>query len=180
MLGKEQRRELIKIARESVEAFARDGKILDFKVKDEALNKEQGAFVTLHKNGDLRGCIGLIESHGLPLWQVVRNMAIAAASEDYRFNPVGVKELADLNYEISVLSIPKKIMNWRDVELGLHGVIIKKEMSSGVFLPQVATETGWTKEEFLSRLCADKAGLAPDSYKNDPKVELYVFEAEVF
>lgn len=158
----------------------REGKTPNFKIEDEDLNKNQGAFVTLHQNGELRGCIGLIESHGMPLWQVVRDMAIEAATGDPRFLPVEKTDLKNLKYEISVLSVPEKIDNWKKIELGKHGVIIKKGFDSGVFLPQVAAETGWSLEEFLVHLCADKAGLEPDSYKNDPKLEIYIFEAEVF
>ncbi|MDD4333292.1 MAG: AmmeMemoRadiSam system protein A [Patescibacteria group bacterium] len=180
MLTQSQKNQLLKIARESVEAYVKEGKTLNFKIEDEILNEERGAFVTLHEHGELRGCIGIIEAHGRSLWRMVRDMAIAAASEDYRFDPVEEKELENLEYEISVLTVPQKIKNWREIKLGKQGVIIKRKFQSGVFLPQVAEETGWSLKEFLAHLCADKAGLESDSYKNDPEIELYVFEAEVF
>ena len=104
----------------------------------------------------------------------------AAASEDHRFQPVSKSELGELDYEVSVLSVPKKINNWEEVELGKHGVIVKKGYNQGVFLPQVATETGWDKEQFLGELCSQKAGLDPMAFKNDPEVELLTFTAQVF
>lgn len=179
-LNQKQQEELLKIARETVENFVKTGEVLEFEISDEKLSKKQGAFVTLKKNGQLRGCIGQIVPTDKPLWQVVRDMAIAAATEDNRFSPVSLDELDDLNYEISVLSVPEQIDDWQKIKLGQHGVIVKKGLQSGVFLPQVAKEVDWGLEEFLSHLCADKAGLAFDCYKNDEEVELLVFEAEVF
>jgi len=188
-LNSGQKKELLRIARETVESFVRDGEVLDFEVSDKRLNWKEGAFVTLrlapfaqdrHKEGELRGCIGQIIPSKKPLWEVVRDMAISACSEDHRFNPVSKKELDKIDYEVSVLSVPEKIDDWRKIELGKHGVIVKKGFKGGVFLPQVATETGWSLEEFLSQLCYQKAGLAPDCYKNDPDVELEVYTAQVF
>jgi len=180
LLDKRQRKELLAIAGQTVESYVREGKILKFEIKDERLQKKEGAFVTLHKDGELRGCIGQIIPTDKPLWEVVRDMAIAACSEDYRFNPVAENELNKLDYEISVLSAPEKIDNWQDIKLGEHGVIVKKGGRSGIFLPQVATETDWSLEEFLSQLCSQKAGLDPDCYKNDPSVKLKTFTAQVF
>ncbi len=179
MLNKEQQEKLLEIARETVESYVVSGKAPKFDVSDERLNLKQGAFVTIKKNGELRGCIGQIIPTEKPLWQVVRDMAIAAASQDTRFQPVAKDELDELDYEISVLSVPETIDDWQKIELGKHGVIIKKGWQSGVFLPQVATETGWSLEEFLSELCSQKAGLVPDCYKNsDVKIE--IFTAQVF
>ena len=146
--------------------------------QDPLLLKEMGAFVTLNERGQLRGCIGNIVGRG-PLYMTVRDMAIAAATEDPRFAPVTLDELGAIEIEISVLSPIEKIDSPDKIQLGKHGVIVKKGFSSGVFLPQVATETGWSKEEFLSNLCAHKAGLAPDAWK-DKSTELYIFSAEVF
>ena len=179
-LNQAQKEELLRIARKTVESYIRDGRVPEFKITDKRLQEKQGAFVTLHLVGRLRGCIGRIEPSSEPLWQVVRDMAIEASVSDPRFRPVNENELEDLEYEISVLSVPEKINDWRQIELGRHGVIVRSGFNSGVFLPQVATETGWTREEFLAHLCADKAGLAANAYKDDPEVELFVFEAEVF
>ena len=177
-LNSEEQKILLKIAKETVESFVANGKVPEFKITSDRLNKKQGAFVTLNKGGQLRGCIGQIVPSDEPLWQVVREMAVAACSEDGRFNPVDVGELNKLEYEISVLSAPEPIDDWRKIELGRHGVIIKQGGRSGVFLPQVATETGWNLEEFLSELCRQKAGLAPDCYKNKD-TQILVFTAQV-
>ena len=106
-------------------------------------------------------------------------MAISAASQDPRFRPVSTEELRNLEYEISVLSPLRRIGTADEIILGKHGVQVSKGFHHGVFLPQVATETGWSKEEFLGELCSQKAGLPRDCWK-DPDVNLEVFTAEVF
>ncbi len=141
------------------------------------LSQPLGAFVTLTKNGQLRGCIGEFEPRE-PLWQVIEKMAIAAATEDPRFPKVLPEELPDIKIEISVMTPPKKISDWRKIELGKDGVIVRCGERAGTFLPQVATETGWSLEEFLSQLCYQKAGLPPNSYRN-PAVSLYTFEVQI-
>ena len=178
-LNREQRELLLTMVKETVESFVTTGQAPEFDVTDERLKQKQGAFVTLTKNGQLRGCIGQIVPTDEPLWQVVREMAVAACSEDGRFNPVGENELNGLEYEVSVLSAPETIGDWRQIELGKHGVIIRKSGRSGVFLPQVAAETGWTLEEFLGQLCSQKAGLSPSCYK-DKDTEIQIFSAQVF
>jgi len=178
-LNTEQKKELLKIVRDTVESYVREAKVSEFEVSDERLNWKEGAFVTIHKNGKLRGCIGQIMPSEKPLWEVVRTMAVSSCSEDHRFNPVSKSELEKLDYEVSVLSVPEKIDDWQEIELGKHGVIIRKGLRGGIFLPQVAEETGWSREEFLSQLCFQKAGLEPDCYK-DKDVELQVFTAQVF
>ena len=179
MLNDEQKKILKKLAQDSLELYVKKGEILDFKTIDQVLKSKQGAFITLKKNNRLRGCIGLIISD-LPLWQTIRDMAIAAGTEDNRFNPVSEKELKDLDYEISILSPLKKNNNWKDIKIAYQGVLVKKGQNSALFLPQVASENNWNLEEFLSNLCYLKANLDPDAYKNDPQVELYTFEVEVF
>lgn len=176
-----QKKRLLQIARESIEAFVSTGQIKDFEISDDRLKAHEGAFVTIFNNNhELRGCIGIVMNKTEALWQVVRDMAIAACSEDDRFLPISEIELAELKYEISVLSEPKEIKDWRKIELGRHGVIIEKGMRSGVFLPQVAIETAWSLEEFLSNLCSQKAGLPSNCYKNDPETKLSIFTADVF
>lgn len=179
MLNNEQKKKLLDIAKQTVESYVLTGKAPEFKVDDEKLNKKQGAFVTLHYGGQLRGCIGQIVPTNKPLWQVTRDMAILSSTKDSRFNPVSKTELTELFYEISVLSAPEKISDWQNIELSKHGVIVQQGYHSGVFLPQVADETGWSKEEFLSHLCEDKAGLPADCYKSK-NIELSVFTAQVF
>jgi len=106
-------------------------------------------------------------------------MAVEAAVGDPRFSPVTVDELSDIEIEIYVLSPLKKIDSTDEIKMGIDGVLVKKGFNSGVFLPQVATETGWSKEEFLSTLCSQKAGLPPLAWK-DKTTEIYIFTAEVF
>ena len=179
-LDEKQKNILLEIARESLEVYVSNGEILDFAINDERLVTKKGAFVTLRENKELRGCIGNIISDKKPLWELVRDMAIAAGTEDPRFSPVCVNDLELLAYEISVLSVPKRCNDWHNIELGKHGVIISKGIYGGIFLPQVAIENNWNLEEFLSQLCSQKAGLASNAYKNDANIELKVFTAQVF
>lgn len=169
--------ELLDIAKASVESFVREGKIPEFKVNSEKLKQKQGAFVTLKKQGQLRGCIGHM-AEDTPLYQVVSQMAVAAAVEDRRFPPVTASELPELEYEISILS-PFKLVNSPDeIQVGLHGVQVIAGKKSGVFLPQVATENNWDLETFLNHLML-KAGLWPGYWRENP-VDFYVFTAQVF
>jgi AmmeMemoRadiSam system protein B/AmmeMemoRadiSam system protein A len=178
-LAPEQKARLLAIARETLDTFVRTGKAPKYHEKDPRLSLEEGAFVTLNKHGALRGCIGNIIGRG-PLYQTVSQMAVAAASEDTRFRPVRADELQDIDIEISVLSRPRVVHSADEIELGKHGVIVSKGyLNRGVFLPQVATETGWSKDRFLAELCSQKAGLPSDSWK-DPAVKLEIFTADVF
>ena len=141
-----------------------------------SLKQKCGAFVSLHKHGRLRGCIGHFgEDH--PLHEIVAEMARAAAFEDPRFMPVTRDELNDLDIEISVLTPMRRIQSLDEFELHRHGIYIKKGYRSGTFLPQVADEVNWTKEEFVGHCSQDKAGLGWDGWKD---AELYVYEAIVF
>lgn len=174
-----QKKELMRIAKETIHHFVKTGTQKDFTSGDPRLEAVEGAFVTIHKKGKLRGCIGNIIGQG-PLYQTVRNMAVAAASHDPRFAPVTTDELKDIDIEISVLSQPQVVDDPQVIEMGVHGVIVSQGIfRKGVFLPQVADETGWTREQFLSRLCAQKAGLPPDAWK-DPETKIEIFTANVF
>ena len=177
-MTEEEKEELLKIARSTVESYVQTGKIPVVSPAFPAFKQPRGAFVTLKENGQLRGCIGRFDPSG-PLYLIVQQMAISAASQDPRFKPVGVDELGKLEYEISVLSPLRKIPNAEEIVPGKHGVTISKGVHHGVFLPQVATETGWGKEEFLDELCSQKAGLPKGCWK-DPAVNLQVFTADVF
>jgi len=178
MLNKAQRKKLLEIARSSIDTYLKTGGKLKVAETDPVLLKEMGAFVTLHKQGNLRGCIGnLVGSQ--PMYLTIRDMAVEAAVGDPRFPPVEASELKDIEIEISALSPLERVDSADKIQLGVHGVIVRKGFRSGVFLPQVATDTGWSKEEFLSQLCAQKAGLSPDAWK-DKSTELLVFTAEVF
>jgi len=178
LLNKNQRKRLLQIARNSIETFLLTNKKLDLSVQDPILLKAMGAFVTLQEHGQLRGCIGNLIGKQ-PLYLTVRDMAVEAAIGDPRFSPVGLEDLKDIEIEISVLSPLERVDSIDKIQLGTHGVLVVRGFNSGVFLPQVATETGWSKEEFLSNLCAHKAGIPPDAWK-DKSTEIYIFSAEVF
>ncbi len=175
----EQKQALLKLARLAIEEYVTSQKVFDVTIHDPRLDFPEGAFVTIHKNGQLRGCIGHIVSEGGPLQKTVRDMAIAAATADPRFPPVQVGELKDLDLEISVLSRPWRVKNIDEIKMGVHGVLISRGKKGGVFLPQVATETHWTKEKFLSELCSQKAGFPADCWKNSDTV-IEIFTADVF
>jgi len=178
MLTPVQKKRLIGIAQETIRLYVSEGKTLNLQEKDARLNQQEGAFVTIHKHGQLRGCIGNIVGRQ-PLYLTVRDMAVAAAAQDPRFNPVSKEELKEIDIEISVLSEPRPAASPDEIQMGVHGVIVKRGFHQGVFLPQVATETGWSREEFLAQLCAQKAGLPPDAWK-DPRTQLLIFTATVF
>lgn len=178
-LGLEQKKRLLEIAVDTINEFVKSGKVPKLNEVDPRLQNEEGAFVTIHNHGRLRGCIGNIIGQG-PLYKTIQKLAILSSSKDTRFDPVKESELKDLDIEVSVLTKPRIIKNVDEIILGIHGVIVSKGPShSGVFLPQVATETGWSKEEFLSQLCSQKAGLPADCWKN-PKTQIEIFTAEVF
>lgn len=140
------------------------------------LDQKAGVFVSLYVNGKLRGCLGQFESQ-LPLHKLVAQLAVSSARNDSRFQPVSINELNDLQIEISVLTPPLKIETIDEIELGKHGIVIRKGARSGTFLPQVAMSTGWNLDEFLGHCSRDKAGLGWDGWKN---ADLFVYEAIVF
>ena len=178
MLNNQQRKRLLEIARASINTYLQSGKKIQISETDPLLKQVVGAFVTLNKHKELRGCIGNLTGTQ-PLYLTIRDMAIEAAVGDPRFPKLSLSELKDVEIEVSVLSVLERVSSAEKIEMGKHGVLVKKGYQSGVFLPQVATETGWSKEEFLNNLCAQKAGLPADAWKNKD-TELYVFEAEVF
>jgi len=141
------------------------------------LKELRGAFVTLHKHGQLRGCIGHIVAH-FPLAETISRMATAAAFEDPRFPPVTADELKDLEIEISVLTPFQKISNVEEIQVGVHGIYMKKGFHSGLLLPQVATEYKWDRKTFLEQTCR-KAGLPGDAWK-ERDMEIYIFAADIF
>ena len=143
----------------------------------ELLKQNCGAFVTLHKKGNLRGCIGYLTGVK-PLYETVRDMAVSSAFNDPRFHPVTADELKDITIEISVLSPMEKIESIDELEPGKHGLYLKKGNSSGTLLPQVAEEQGWDRETFVRYTCT-KAGLPPDAYL-DKSTELFTYTAVVF
>jgi AmmeMemoRadiSam system protein A len=174
-LSNEEKKQILKIARQSIESYLKEGKIPQFEVS-EKLKEKRGVFVTLKKKNQLRGCIGVLEPI-YPLYEAVSKMAIAAATQDNRFYPVTLNELPEIKIEISILSPLEKISDPYQIKLGEHGVIVKKGLRGGVFLPEVAKEFGYNLEEFLSVLCRHKAGLPPDAWL-DPQTEIYIFTTE--
>ncbi|WP_092109319.1 AmmeMemoRadiSam system protein B [Prevotella sp. KH2C16] len=174
-LTDEDKAELKKIARESILATF-TGKRYQPHGLSQTLRQRCGAFVSLHKHGLLRGCIGHF-GEDYPLFEIVEKMAKAAAFEDPRFPKVSRQELPELDIEISVLTPMRRIHDLSEFILGRHGIYIRKGYHSGTYLPQVAEEVNWTKEEFVSHCSHDKAGLGWDGWKT---AELYVYEAIVF
>lgn len=175
-----QKHTLLRIARDTVRAVITGVPPPGPESDDPALAAPCGCFVTLKNRGRLRGCIGQFISDR-PLIEMVVEMAKASATSDPRFlgSPITARELDNLDIEISVLSALQQTDDPLSLRLGVDGIYIKRGYTSGCFLPQVATETGWSAEEFLSFCCAHKAGLSPDAWK-DPKTEVYLFTAEVF
>ncbi|MFA5553106.1 MAG: AmmeMemoRadiSam system protein A [Phycisphaerae bacterium] len=175
-----QKQKLLRAAKDTVEAVIKGNTVPEICSDDMQLNAKCGCFVTL-KNGEaLRGCIGQFTSDK-PLIELVVDMAKASAAGDPRFfsNPITPNELESLDIEISVLSPLKKVKDPLSLRLGIDGIYIKRGCLSGCFLPQVASETGWTKEDFLSYCCSHKAGLPADAWK-EPETEVFLFTAEVF
>lgn len=173
-----QRKELLAFARATAAAHLSGQSPPAAPKLEPAISKCSGAFVTLHNRGRLRGCIGRFADH-VDVVETVREMAVAATS-DPRFlgEPVTAAELPELDVEISVLSPMKRTTDPLSLELGVHGILIRRGVRSGCFLPQVATEQRWAKEQFLSYCCAHKAGLPADAWR-DPNTEVYLFTAEV-
>jgi len=172
--SKEEKVKLFEIARKSIRYALNKKELPSFSVTEENLNKKRGVFVTLMNKGRLRGCIGYFEPVN-PLYVMVSQMAAAAATQDYRFayNPVTTEELDEINIKISVLSKLKKIDSIDEIEVGKHGIWIKQGMRGGTYLPEVATEMGWNKIEFLEHCCTEKAGLSKDAWKKDADVYIY-------
>jgi AmmeMemoRadiSam system protein A len=177
MLNSEQRSRLLQVARQSVRAAVGVAPPPDLSADDPDLTRVQGAFVTLHKQGDLRGCIGHVEGH-LPLIETVAEMAEAAALQDPRFPTVTAREEPALHIEISVMSPLSVVRDTNDIEVGRHGLVISSGLRRGLLLPQVATEWGWGRDEFLGHTCL-KAGLPQDAWRTKD-VRIESFEAEVF
>jgi AmmeMemoRadiSam system protein A len=180
LIAKEEQKMLLADARESIASRleGRDPRYgQDKPAENSALKKPCGAFVTLHKGKDLRGCIGRMTA-SLPLEETVRTMAREAAFGDPRFPPLGKGELAECHIEISALSPMSECPNPRQVKLGTHGLYLTRGGRSGVLLPQVPVEQGWDLDEYLEYICI-KAGLPPGSC-DAPDAALYTFTAVVF
>jgi AmmeMemoRadiSam system protein A len=178
MTSEAHRHALLQIARRAIVAHVNGASTVsaDHIAECDLQWRTAGVFVTLHKDGELRGCIGHIEADA-PLHRSVARCAVAACSSDPRFPPVSVNELSHVHIELSLLGPLEPISGPLDVEIGLHGLLVEKGPRRGLLLPQVATEWKWNREQFLAQTC-HKAGLSSDAWKNGAK--LWRFEAEVF
>jgi len=176
-LKEEEKKELLQIARSTLEEYATKNEIPPVNTHNGTLEKNAAAFVTMKtQDGRLRGCIGTF-SADTPLYQTVQNMTLAAAFQDPRFPPVREHETQDLLIEISVLS-PRQEISAEEVEVGVHGLFVTRGHLSGVLLPQVPVELRWSRSTFLQEVCR-KAGLPPDAYTL-PDTKLEAFTADVF
>ncbi len=172
----EERKELLGIARKTIEHYLENRNKPLLKNLYESFKAKRGVFVTLHKKGNLRGCIGYPLPIS-PLFSAVVDNAVSSAFEDPRFPPIESDELNEIDIEISVLTIPEKVNKPEDVRVGVDGIIISKHGSRGLLLPQVPVEQEWDLDQYLSYGCM-KAGLSGDEWKNG--VDIEVFQAEVF
>ncbi len=191
VLTDREKEKLLKIAKESVRVAVSESKRrrkkgslggveldkIGIDVTEEKLKMEAGAFVSLHKGGKLRGCIGRFEAED-PLYKTVIIMARAASINDYRFTKVTPDEVKDIDIEISVLSPLTRVDNVAEIEVGKHGLYIIKGSSRGTLLPQVASERGWDRDTFLEQTCL-KAGIDKDAWREE-NTEIYIYEALVF
>ncbi len=167
---------LLEIARNAIEAKLTGEAVAEPEADSPALNEKRGAFVTITKHGQLRGCIGHIQGV-YPLCKTISMMAVAAATEDPRFPPMTADELDDISIEISVLTPLRKITNPEEIEVGKHGIYIEKGYHSGLLLPQVAADYGWDRYEFLDHTCT-KAGLPQGCWREG--AEIQIFSAQIF
>ena len=179
MLSDEDCARLLGLARETITQASRTGttRVSGSEPKEltEGMKAVRGGFVTLNKHGELRGCIGEIVPRR-EIWKVVREQALNAAYHDPRFPPVQAEELGLIDIEISLLTPPRPVGSWKEIEIGRHGMVLSKSGHSAVFLPQVAPEQGWNIEETLTHLSL-KAGLPADAWRTG--AEYLVFEAQV-
>ena len=176
-LEEDEKKQLHQIVRETIKSRLNEKPLPDFKVDSKTLKELRGAFVSLHKEGMLRGCIGHIKADR-PLDETIKNMSIAAAFEDPRFPPLSREEFDQVDIEISVLTPFKKISEIDEIEVGKHGLYMTKGFYSGILLPQVATEYGWDRITFLEHTCT-KASLPKNAWK-EKDTEIYIFSADVF
>jgi AmmeMemoRadiSam system protein A len=176
ILTRKEQKELLKIARNTIIDYVTNRKIPVITTTLPGLNLHSGCFVTIKQHGELRGCIGNFVSER-PLFQLVQDMSVSAATGDPRFYPMKTEDLADFKLDISVLSPLEKTTSVDEIKVGTHGIYIVKGSYRGVLLPQVATEYGWNREQFLQHTCT-KAGLPPDAWQGE--CDIYIFSAQVF
>jgi MEMO1 family protein len=176
-LQEEEKKTLRRIALAAIEGKLKGVRSVPAEKLGSNLQEKRGAFVSLHKSGRLRGCIGQIVPTK-PLQQTIADMAVAAAFDDPRFDPLTLREMKDLELEISVLTPMERLKNPDEIEIGRHGLYLKKGFCSGLLLPQVAVEYGWDRNTFLEETCR-KAGLSRGAWK-EKGTEIYIFSADIF
>jgi AmmeMemoRadiSam system protein A len=176
MLTSNASKKLLIIAREAIKSAVSGQTYNPTEQEEKTLNENAGCFVTLKKQGQLRGCIGNFAAQ-TPLYQQVAAMAAAAATEDPRFDQVDADEVKKLELEITVLSPLQKIEETEQIEIGCHGLYIIKGTRRGVLLPQVATENSWDRQTFLEQTCR-KAGLPANAWY-DSDTEIYIFSGQI-
>lgn len=167
---------LLRLVREAIAHHLETGNILAFHTQEAELTQGRGCFVTLRKHGKLRGCVGTFDADR-PLYENVLRMAVAAAFHDVRFPAVEKNELGELTIEISVLGPLTRMRRLEDLELGVHGVLVRYGLRSGTFLPEVAIEQKWSREEFVTFCAREKAGLSPAECA---KAEVFLYTVEKF
>ncbi|MBN1568418.1 MAG: AmmeMemoRadiSam system protein A [Acidobacteria bacterium] len=177
MLEDNDKAVLLKLARETLEAYFVNGKMPPCQTPGAALLEPKGAFVSLHRGTELRGCIGQLMPD-YELYRVVQHCVLSAALEDTRFISVTQNELKNLTIEISVLTPFNHIQSIEEIEVGRHGLYMVRGIHRGLLLPQVATQYNWDRKTFLEQTCL-KSGL-PESAWKDPRTTIHTFEAEVF
>jgi AmmeMemoRadiSam system protein A len=177
MLNESDKIALLALARTTLESCLNHNPMPELDEANSALREKKGAFVSLHRGDDLRGCIGQLYPDQ-ELYKVVRHCALSAALEDFRFMPVTKDELKELSIEISVLSPFRKIGRIEEIEVGRHGLYMVHGPKRGLLLPQVAVEYGWERETFLEQTCR-KSGLTESAWQ-DPKTSIFIFEADIF
>ena len=175
MIGHEDQQRLLVLARRALDARARGAEPPAIEETDR-VEVLAGAFVTIHRRGDLRGCLGRLECDS-PLDQVVLHLATIVADSDPRFPPVTAEELVEIEIEISVLTPEREIQSLDEIEIGRHGVVVERGGRRGLLLPQVASEHGFGVTTFVEHTCR-KAGLPPDAWQHGAHV--FIFEAVVF
>ena len=175
-LTHDEKCQLLSLASEAISSQIIGSPANPLEITSDKLFQKLGCFVTIKVNDKLRGCIGNLISDK-PLYLLVQEMAIAAATKDPRFYPMKKKDLDDFDLEISVLSPLHKIENFEEIQVGVHGIYLEKDSHRGVLLPQVAIEYGWDRTVFLNQTCI-KAGLPSDGWHEG--ADIYIFSAEVF
>jgi len=177
VITEEQKEFLLRLARESILSWLENREVSMKQPADEIFERKMGGFVTIHKNGQLRGCIGYIKGY-FSVFETIKDMARSAAFKDPRFLPLTRKELKEIDIEISLLSELELVNDIKEIKVGRDGLVLENEVTSGILLPQVPVEWNWDRDTFLQQVSL-KAGLNKNAWK-DPQCELFRFQAEIF